>query len=120
VNCLIDVLPAFDNPRAVGTMGVVATLARAWFGGEAHGLATVATGMKPAVGIPMLPTLAEITWPSGKWVFVAALVLLLVWLALMPRKLIGQAERVPPWWRNVRVWAIVVCAIQVVVYAYFA
>lgn len=61
---------------------------------------------------------AEITWISGKWVFVAALVLLLIWLVLMPRKLIGQAEHVPPWWRNVRVWAIVVCAIQIVVYAY--
>ena len=65
-------------------------------------------------------TVAEITWPSGKWVFVAALVLLLVWLVLMPRKLIGQAEHVPPWWRNVRIWAIVVCAIQIVVYTYFA
>ena len=65
-------------------------------------------------------TVAEITWPSGKWVFVAALVLLLVWLVLMPRKLIGQAEHVPPWWRNVRTWAIVVCAIQIVIYTYFA
>ena len=64
-------------------------------------------------------TVAEITWPSGKWVFVAALVLLLVWLMLMPRKLIGQAKQVPPWWRNVRTWAIVICAIQIVVYACF-
>ena len=70
----------------------------------------------PAVGNL---TVAEIIWPSGKWVFVAALVLLLVWLVLMPRKLIGQAETVPPWWRNVRAWAIVVCAIQIVIYACF-
>ncbi len=53
----------------------------------------------------------------GKWVFVAALGLLLVWLTLMPRRLIGQADRVPPWWRNVRVWAIVVTLIQIGVYA---
>ena len=63
---------------------------------------------------------AGITWIPGKWVFVAALVLLLIWLVLMPRKLIGQAEYVPPWWRNVRAWAIVICAIQIVVYAYCA
>jgi hypothetical protein len=56
----------------------------------------------------------------GKWVFVAALALLLVWLILMPRQLIGQAEGAPPWWRNVRVWAIVVCVIQMFVYACFA
>jgi hypothetical protein len=58
--------------------------------------------------------------PLGKWVFVGALALLLVWLILMPRQLIGQAEGAPPWWRNVRVWAIVVCVIQMMVYAYFA
>ena len=63
---------------------------------------------------------AEINGLSGKWFFVAALTLLLAWLILMPRKLIGQAERVPPWWRNVRVWAIVTCAIQIVVYTWFA
>jgi hypothetical protein len=55
----------------------------------------------------------------GKWVFVVALGLLLVWLLLMPRRLIGQAAGVPPWWRNVRVWAIVVTVIQIMVYAYF-
>lgn len=55
----------------------------------------------------------------GKWVFVAALGLLLVWLVCMPRKLIGQAERRPAWWRNVRYWAIVICAIQMWVYWQF-
>ncbi len=55
----------------------------------------------------------------GKWVFVAALGLLLVWLILMPKQLIGQAKGAPPWWRNVRFWAIVVAAVQLGVYAYF-
>jgi hypothetical protein len=55
----------------------------------------------------------------GKWVFVAALALLLLWLVLMPRRLIGQASGVPPWWRNVRIWAIVVTVIQICIYAFF-
>lgn len=55
----------------------------------------------------------------GKWAFVAAFGLLLVWLLLMPRRLIGQADRCPPWWRNVRVWAVVVCTLQIWVYAWF-
>jgi hypothetical protein len=62
----------------------------------------------------------EVTWLSGKWFFVAALALLLVWLVLMPRKLIGQSQHTPPWWRNVRVWAIVTCGIQIIIYAFFA
>lgn len=56
----------------------------------------------------------------GKWVFVGSLVLLLIWLCLMPRRLIGQRDRVPPWWRNVRFWAIVVCLLQIWVYWQFA
>jgi hypothetical protein len=59
-------------------------------------------------------------WSLGKWVFVAALALLLVWLIWMPRRLIGQTEAAVPWWRNVRVWAIVVCTIQMLIYLCFA
>ena len=55
----------------------------------------------------------------GKWVFVGALLLLLIWLIAMPRRLIGQAEQVPPWWRNVRFWAIVVAVVQISIYAWF-
>ena len=58
--------------------------------------------------------------PMGKWVFVAALVLLLVWLIMMPGRLIGQARGAPAWWRNVRVWAVVITVVQIWVYAYFA
>ena len=57
------------------------------------------------------------TW--GKWVFVAAMALLVLWLVVMPRRLIGQEHQVPPWWRNVRVWAIVVALVQMGVYLYF-
>lgn len=55
----------------------------------------------------------------GKWVFSATLGLLLIWLVLMPRRLIGQQHEVPPWWRNVRVWAIVVATVQMCVYVYY-
>ena len=57
---------------------------------------------------------------AGKWVFVGALALLILWLIVMPRQLIGQAAGAPPWWRNVRVWAIVIAAIQLLIYAWFA
>ena len=57
---------------------------------------------------------------GGKWVFVGALVLVLIWLIVLPRHLVGQAERVPPWWRNVRVWAIVICVLQIWIYWRFA
>ncbi len=63
--------------------------------------------------------LAEMTF-DGKWVFVAALALVMLWLIVMPRSLIGQAKSIPPWWRNVRIWAIVVCAVQIWVYWHFA
>ena len=56
---------------------------------------------------------------SGKWVFVAALGLLLLWLVMMPRRLIGQQQEVPPWWRNVRIWAVVVTVVQMWVYLYY-
>ena len=63
------------------------------------------------------PTLE--TTSKGKWVFVAALGLLLIWLIVMPRRLIGQSKQVPPWWKNVRVWAIVICVVQLWVYWQF-
>jgi len=59
-------------------------------------------------------------WSPGKLVFAGALALLLVWLLAMPRELIGQEKGPPPWWRNVRVWAVVVCTIQMLVYVLFA
>jgi hypothetical protein len=53
---------------------------------------------------------------AGKLAFIAVFVLLLVWLLLMPGRLVGHADVRPPWWRNARVWAIVVTVIQVLVY----
>jgi hypothetical protein len=53
---------------------------------------------------------------AGKLAFVAVFVLLLVWLVLMPGRLIGHTDGRPPWWRNARMWAIVVTVIQILVY----
>jgi hypothetical protein len=53
---------------------------------------------------------------EGKWVFVGALLLVLIWLIVMPRQLVGHAKQVPPPWRNVRLWAIVICAVQIWIY----
>ena len=62
---------------------------------------------------------AAATASYGKWVFVVALALLLIWLIAMPRRLIGQADGAPPWWRDVRFWAIVVTVVQILIYAWF-
>ncbi|NLS94507.1 MAG: hypothetical protein GXX96_20310 [Planctomycetaceae bacterium] len=52
----------------------------------------------------------------GRLAFAAVFALLIVWLIVIPRDRIGQEERVPPWWRNVRVWAIAIAASQIAVY----
>lgn len=56
----------------------------------------------------------------GQVFFVAIFVLLLAWLILMPTRLIGQDESKPPWYRNVRIWAIIITVIQIVVYSVWA
>ena len=66
-----------------------------------------------ATGTPLLATAGP--W-AGKLAFIAVFVVLLVWLIRMPGRLIGHADGTPPWWRNARVWAIVVTVIQVFVY----
>jgi hypothetical protein len=58
------------------------------------------------------------TMSAGKGVFIAAMLLLLAWLVYMPRRFIGQTEHVPVWWRNVRVWAIVVNVLQICIYLF--
>ena len=52
----------------------------------------------------------------GKAAFIAVFVILLIWLLLMPGRLIGHADARPPWWRNTRVWAVVVTVIQILAY----
>ena len=52
----------------------------------------------------------------GKAAFIGVFVILLVWLLLMPRTLIGHGDGPVPWWRNTRVWAVVVTVAQILVY----
>ena len=55
----------------------------------------------------------------GKLTFIGVFVVLLVWLLFVPDRLIGNVDGRPPWWRNARVWAILVCLTQIVVYLRF-
>ena len=52
---------------------------------------------------------------DGKWVFVGALGLVLIWLIVMPQRFVGQPKD-SPWWRQVRLWAIVICITQMWIY----
>lgn len=55
----------------------------------------------------------------GRVVFAAVFAVLIVWLMVIPRDRIGQADAAPPWWRNVRVWAIGIAAVQIAVYLFW-
>ena len=55
----------------------------------------------------------------GRVVFAAVFAMLIVWLMIIPRDRIGQAEKAPPWWQNVRVWAIGIAAVQIAVYLFW-
>lgn len=52
----------------------------------------------------------------GKYLFAGVFAVVIVWLVMIPADRIGQAERVPPWWKNVRVWGIFVATTQLLVY----
>ena len=54
--------------------------------------------------------------PWGKAAFVGVFVLLLIWLLIMPARLIGNDQGQLPWWRNCRVWAVAVAIVQIFVY----
>ena len=57
--------------------------------------------------------------PVGKAAFIGVFVLVLIWLILLPARLIGHTDGPPPPWRNARIWAIMVAAVEIAVYAYF-
>jgi len=56
---------------------------------------------------------------AGKAAFVGVFVALLVWLLLLPPRLIDEQGLRRPWWRNVRFWAVVVTLAQIWVYYYW-
>lgn len=55
----------------------------------------------------------------GRLAFAGVFALLVIWLIVVPRHRIGQAEQRPPCWRNVRVWAIGIAAVQMAVYLFW-
>lgn len=54
---------------------------------------------------------------TGKVAFISTFVVLVVVLVLLPPRLAGETGRVVPWWRRVRLWAVVVALIQIAIYA---
>lgn len=86
------------------------------FSGSASGTASVfALAPFDAAGL-----FAQSAWLSvtvGRCAFALLFLMVVIWLLLIPARRIGQAAGVPPWWRNVRFWAIFVAAVQMLVYA---
>lgn len=55
----------------------------------------------------------------GKAAFIGAFVALIILLASLPAKMLGETDRPPPLWRNVRAWAILVAVAQIFIYAFW-
>ncbi len=55
----------------------------------------------------------------GKAAFIGVFVALIVLLASLPAKMLGETERRPPLWRNVRAWAILVAVAQILIYSFW-
>jgi hypothetical protein len=74
--------------------------------------------MNPMFGfIPSWLLIAALPAWTGKAAFISAFVLLVVVLVLLPPRLAGETGQVVPWWRRVRLWAVVVALIQIAIYA---
>ena len=65
-----------------------------------------------------MPTVFLLGTPQHAWgvaAFVGVYVLVLIWLCLMPARLLDEpAGR--PWWKRSRLWAIVIAVFQILVY----
>ncbi len=53
----------------------------------------------------------------GRVVFVGVYLALLVGILAMPQRLLGRPEGRGRWWRNLRVWAALICVAQIAIYA---
>jgi hypothetical protein len=67
--------------------------------------------------IPTSLLIATLPAWTGKAAFISAFVVLVVVLVLLPPRLAGETGRAVPWWRRVRLWAVVVALIQIAIYA---
>lgn len=55
----------------------------------------------------------------GKAAFIGVFVALVVLLASLPARMLGETECRPPMWRNVRAWAILIAVAQILVYSFW-
>ncbi len=53
---------------------------------------------------------------AGRLAFIGVFVVLLVWVLLMPARLIGQDAGPVPLWKNARFWAALIALIEIGVY----
>jgi hypothetical protein len=65
-----------------------------------------------------LPAAPETAW-AGKAAFIGTFLLLVVVLVLLPSRLAGDTGRIVPWWRRVRLWAILIALTQIAIYAWW-
>jgi hypothetical protein len=55
----------------------------------------------------------------GKAAAMGVFALLILVLICMPAHLAGKSEGKPRWWRNVRVWAVLIALVQIIIYAWW-
>lgn len=53
---------------------------------------------------------------EGRAAVIAVYAMLLIGIILMPRRLLGPGKQPVPLWKNTRFWAVLICAIQIMVY----
>ena len=65
--------------------------------------------------------LAELAPLAGRLAFAAVFLPLIIWLILIPKRLLGEEEPHGsiPIWRQVRSWAIVIAAFQLLIYLFW-
>ena len=91
-----------------------------WLAAAFSGLPGEIIGAGLRMQIDFAALFAQSWWLSpnvGRMAIAGLFALTAIWLLLIPAWRIGQADGVPPWWRNVRFWAIFVAAVQMLVYA---
>ncbi|HOY57591.1 MAG TPA: hypothetical protein PK640_05555 [Verrucomicrobiota bacterium] len=74
------------------------------------------SSLSESVGVLWLLAAASGAGWVGKAAFIGVFVALIVLLASLPARMLGETECRPALWRNVRAWAILVAAAQILIY----
>lgn len=59
----------------------------------------------------------SIAW--GRFLIIVAFIVPLVFAFTMKRKYIYQGAKDNAWWRNLKIWVLVIVAVQIAIYLYF-